>query len=247
MSQLTDSSVSAGARRPRPRSRTKKDVVTEFRHAAILEAARGVFAAAGFAEASVDEIARAAGVAKGTVYLYYPSKEAIYKAAVRQGLEALVEELQRRVGAAPNVRERIRAFVETKVAYFDRNRDFFKIYLAAFSDLSTPRSCPEEMKSLYRGQLDILEGVFRAAAARERTRGAAAARERTRGAAAARERTRGAAAARIRRGRPADAALAVFDLTRGVVTRRLLAPSRPRTNNDVELLLDLIWKGLAGR
>jgi AcrR family transcriptional regulator len=194
-------------------------VVTEFRNAAILEAARRVFAAAGFEGASVDDVARAAGVAKGTVYLYYPSKEAIYRAAVRQGLEALVEELRRQVEAAPTLREKVRAFVETKVAYFDRNRDFFKIYLATFADLSTPRSCPEEMKSLYRRQLDILEGAFRAAAGRER----------------------------VRRGRPKDAALAAFDLTRGVVTRRLLAPSRPRTDNDVELLLDLIWKGLAGR
>jgi AcrR family transcriptional regulator len=214
MSQLTDSSV-----RRRPRARTKKDVVTEFRNAAILDAARRVFAAAGFEGASVDEIARAAGVAKGTVYLYYPSKEAVYQAAMREGLLALAEELRRQVEAAATVREKIRAFVETKVAYFDRNRDFFKIYLAAFADLATPRSCPEEMRSLYRRQLDILEVAFRAAEGRER----------------------------IRRGRPADAALAVFDLTRGVVTRRLLAPSRPRPDNDVELLLDLIWKGLAGR
>jgi len=216
MSHSTDPPV----REPRPRrARTKKDVVTEFRRTAILGAARGVFAAAGFEAASVDDIARAAGVAKGTVYLYYPSKDAIYRAAVREGLEALAEELRRRVEAAPTLREKVRAFVETKVAWFDRERDFFKIYLVAFGDLATPRSCPEEVKSLYRRQLDILEGAFRAAAGRER----------------------------IRRGRPADAALAVFDLTRGVVTRRLLAPTRPRMDNDVELVLELIWKGLGGR
>ena len=56
--------------------KTKKDVVTEFRCAGILEAARKVFATKGFHEAKVDDIADAAGVAKGTVYLYYDSKRA---------------------------------------------------------------------------------------------------------------------------------------------------------------------------
>ena len=58
--------------------RTKKDVVTEFRTAGILEAARKVFAKKGFNDATVDDIANAAGVAKGTVYLYYRSKREVY-------------------------------------------------------------------------------------------------------------------------------------------------------------------------
>ena len=47
--------------------RTPKEVLKEFRTAALLEAARRVFAKKGFHAATVDEIAGAAGVAKGTV------------------------------------------------------------------------------------------------------------------------------------------------------------------------------------
>src|SRR5438045_312242 len=78
--------------------KTKKDVVTEFRTAGILEAARKVFAKKGFNEATVDDIAAAARVAKGTVYLYYRSKREVYFAALKFGIAqmyaALVDQLQ---------------------------------------------------------------------------------------------------------------------------------------------------------
>lgn len=54
----------------------------------ILEAAAQVFARRGFRKASVDEIARAAGVAKGTVYLAVRSKEELYERAVAREVDA---------------------------------------------------------------------------------------------------------------------------------------------------------------
>jgi AcrR family transcriptional regulator len=50
----------------------------------ILDAALAVFAERGFAAARMDEIARRAHVSKGTIYLYFPSKEAVFKALVRE-------------------------------------------------------------------------------------------------------------------------------------------------------------------
>ena len=63
--------------------KSKKEVVTEFRTAELLEAARRVFAEKGFHEATVDDVAEEAGVAKGTVYLYYRSKRDLYWAALK--------------------------------------------------------------------------------------------------------------------------------------------------------------------
>ena len=74
--------------------RTKKDVVTEFRTTGILEAARKVFAKKGFSNATVDDIASAAGVAKGTIYLYYESKRDIYFAALKFGIEQMYSVLE---------------------------------------------------------------------------------------------------------------------------------------------------------
>lgn len=52
-------------------------------HQAILDAATQVFARFGFAKASVDDIARRAGVGKGTVYLHFENKEALFATVVR--------------------------------------------------------------------------------------------------------------------------------------------------------------------
>ncbi|WP_165837728.1 TetR/AcrR family transcriptional regulator [Zavarzinia aquatilis] len=63
-----------------PRWRRRKDA----RPAEVLSAALGVFIAKGFAGARMEDIARAAGVTKGTVYLYFPSKQAVFEALVRE-------------------------------------------------------------------------------------------------------------------------------------------------------------------
>jgi AcrR family transcriptional regulator len=54
------------------------------RPAELIEAAIEVFAEKGFAAARLDEVARRAGVSKGTAYLYFPNKEALFKAAVQE-------------------------------------------------------------------------------------------------------------------------------------------------------------------
>jgi len=60
---------------PQQRWKRRKDE----RPREILDAALSVFSEKGFAEARVDDIAKAAGVTKGTVYLYFDSKEAVFK------------------------------------------------------------------------------------------------------------------------------------------------------------------------
>lgn len=59
----------------------------------ILEGAGEVFAAEGFGGASVDEIARRAGISKATMYRYFPDKAAIFNAYVRRELVRQTEHL----------------------------------------------------------------------------------------------------------------------------------------------------------
>ena len=63
------------------------------RRARILSAATELFLRHGYRKASVDEIARAARVAKGTVYLYFPSKSAILMQAIAVEKRALIDRL----------------------------------------------------------------------------------------------------------------------------------------------------------
>ena len=63
----------------------RKRPTQDERRAAILAAALDVFAENGFAAARLDDVAQRAGVAKGTLYLYFPDKEALFEALL-QGL-----------------------------------------------------------------------------------------------------------------------------------------------------------------
>jgi len=68
---------------PRPRRRTRRK---EARPGEILAAALALFAAHGFTATRLEDVAHRAGVSKGTIYLYFPTKEALFRAVVRQGL-----------------------------------------------------------------------------------------------------------------------------------------------------------------
>ncbi len=56
------------------------------RRADILKAALEVFAANGYASARLDDVARAAGVAKGTLYLYFADKQALFEGLIKENL-----------------------------------------------------------------------------------------------------------------------------------------------------------------
>jgi TetR/AcrR family transcriptional regulator len=70
-----------------PRQRRK-----QARPQELLDAALELFVEKGFAATRSEEVAARAGVAKGTLYLYYPSKEDLLKAVVRANLSSLIDE-----------------------------------------------------------------------------------------------------------------------------------------------------------
>ena len=77
---------------PAPRSQRQRR--KGARPQELLQAALLLFDQKGFAATRIDEVAQKAGVSKGTLYLYYPSKEDLFKAVVRQNLSSLIEEGQ---------------------------------------------------------------------------------------------------------------------------------------------------------
>jgi AcrR family transcriptional regulator len=70
------------AEKPQTRWRRRKDA----RAPEILDAALSVFAEKGFAGARMEDIAAKAGVTKGTIYLYFQNKEAVFKSLVRDSI-----------------------------------------------------------------------------------------------------------------------------------------------------------------
>ena len=81
-SAKTDSSAPSSARQRRKEARPQE----------LLEAALSLFVEKGFAATRSEEVAAKAGVSKGTLYLYFPSKEELFKAVVREALGSKIAE-----------------------------------------------------------------------------------------------------------------------------------------------------------
>ncbi len=68
---------------------TKAEQKRDQRRHQILDAAKSVFAERGFHDASINEIIKSAGIARGTFYLYFSSKEAVFQSILDSAIEGL--------------------------------------------------------------------------------------------------------------------------------------------------------------
>src|SRR6201992_4190998 len=85
----------------------------------ILDGARRVFLADGFDGASMNDIARVAGVSKGTLYVYFNSKEALFTALIREDRKQQAEQLVFPEGTT-NPREQLTEFGRSLVEMMTR-------------------------------------------------------------------------------------------------------------------------------
>jgi AcrR family transcriptional regulator len=121
-------------------ARSKQQVVSDFRRGEIIDAARRVFARRGFEGGIIDEIAKEAMIAKGTVYLYFRSKAEIYKAVFDHDMAALKQSTMDRIDAAETLRGKVEAFILARLENAESRQDFFRIMDAEQGHLSITRN-----------------------------------------------------------------------------------------------------------
>jgi AcrR family transcriptional regulator len=89
----------------------------------ILEAALACFAQKGFAGTRMDDIARRAGITKGTIYLYFDSKESVFKALARASIGEQLAAVRAMVETFPGSSAELLRFVLTTMGNFVRTSD----------------------------------------------------------------------------------------------------------------------------
>lgn len=114
----------------RDASKTRDEVLHEFRIQAIREAAGRVVAERGVEGTTMDAIADAAGIAKGTIYLYFKNREDLLEKTADHAFTALVEEIESTLGTPRPFREQLGALVLGTLKFFDAQRNFFRLYRA---------------------------------------------------------------------------------------------------------------------
>lgn len=95
----------------------------------IFEAAVKVFAERGYDRAKMDEIARAAGVAKGTIYYHFTSKDELFTALMNHGLQNMKEYVRRRIDEEQDPTLKLRGLLDAEVSYLFQHGTFAKLLL----------------------------------------------------------------------------------------------------------------------
>ncbi len=95
---------------------SRKRLEVDARREQLLELAREIFANKTYDEISIDEIAKGAGISKGLLYHYFPSKRAFYVASLRRSAEELLAEADPGDGLPPGP-ERLRRGLHAFLTY----------------------------------------------------------------------------------------------------------------------------------
>jgi len=106
----------------------------------ILAAALKLFAHEPYQAVTMDRVAEAARVAKGTLYLYFPSKDALYLGVLSDGLDTAYRTYQASADHKLPVVERLRRSIGVMVEFFDQRRDFLQFYAMEEPRLSDARN-----------------------------------------------------------------------------------------------------------
>ncbi|HXV62136.1 MAG TPA: TetR/AcrR family transcriptional regulator [Vicinamibacteria bacterium] len=200
---------------PPQRSRPLPEIRTQEVQAAALR----VISRKGIAGATMQEIADEAGIAKGTLYLYFKDRDDLVERTADHAFSKLTERLDGTLPGIPTFREKLTALVRTEIAFFDEHREFFRIYVAykqppaeLYQNARRRRACHPR----YANHLLRLEKVLREAMV----------------------------SGEVRHCDPARLALLVSESAVALMLRRLAEDRPPEAEVDVRWLVDFLLHGI---
>ena len=106
--------------------KSKADVLRDFRTDQILDAATAVFGKLGYANASIERIAEEAGVARSTVYVYFPNKDLLLNQCLARHRVVLGARVREAIEGASGFEARLAAFFTAVLGYVGEVSDFFR-------------------------------------------------------------------------------------------------------------------------
>jgi AcrR family transcriptional regulator len=100
----------------------KEDLIQEQ----ILQAAQQLFQQHGLHKVTMDDVAKAIGKGRSSLYYYYKSKDEIFDAVMDTEIGQILTEMAQAADKAPDVEKKLRAFCVTKLRVTQKRRSFFK-------------------------------------------------------------------------------------------------------------------------
>lgn len=202
--------------------RSKEEVVQEYRIASIQDATMRVIARKGMAAATMQEIAEEAGVAKGTIYLYFRDRDELVERTFETAMEKLFARADEALDRDIPFEEKLRAVMSAQLEFFSQNREFFRLYLSLRMPEGTPAQQRRQQRAChprYRQRIDKLSTVLKQAIER----------------------------GELREMDPDRLALFIIEGSTAVILERLTEKASPAENADVDLLVGLVLDGIRKR
>ncbi|AEM77592.1 TetR/AcrR family transcriptional regulator [Thermoanaerobacter wiegelii] len=124
----------------------------------IFKAAIKTFSKSGFYKTTMEEIAENAGVAKGTLYYHFKSKDDILDFLIDEGIKILKQEAIEEIGKLNNAVEKLRKIIFVQTNFLYRNHDFIIVLLSQiWGHGEVPRKFREKLYTY----LELIENIIR--------------------------------------------------------------------------------------
>lgn len=133
---------------------------TEARKNQILDAALLVFAQHGFAAARMDDIALASGLSKGTLYWYFPSKDALILGLLQRLLASQLQYLQVLTASRGPIGERFYLFVQQFIDALTALPQLTSLLLEFYALAARQDEARGFFRAFFRQYRDVFEGMF---------------------------------------------------------------------------------------
>lgn len=125
----------------------------------ILNAAVKVFAELGFHQATISQIAREAGVADGTIYLYFKNKKDILSHFFNHTTRQVFDRFREAVDQKETAEDKLRALIQTHLSEFQKYKDLAVVFQR--EALLARHVNEEDIKAITRMYMDILDEIIR--------------------------------------------------------------------------------------
>ena len=132
---------------PVRKPRSPRTTLTKLRRQEILDAAVKVFSRKGFESARAEDIAHAAKIAKGTLYLYFRSKEALYSAAIAHAVEEVQVQAMERIAAAEGLPGKLGAAIAVRLGFWTEHQTIYRLLLTLGREPRHRRQTTELLRS----------------------------------------------------------------------------------------------------
>jgi AcrR family transcriptional regulator len=195
----------------------RKEREFNTRRAEILEQAEKIFAAKGFHDVTMAEIANASGFSIGSLYQFFKGKEHLYTTMISEKIDLMYDKIHQEVTSTKGLTGKIAALIDTHLHFVENNADFCRIFLRgeneALSEIMT--SMRQKLINDYYQHISFIEKILKS----------------------------GIKSGLLRSLSPRDMASALSHLIRAASVDWLLVPSKEPLSSKRAFILDIFLNG----